>query len=61
MLGQLRLDAVGDETTLTAGQGLLEPAFDAPVRDGQFFDAPFLEVLLELAVGDGRHLLLRRQ
>ena len=61
MLGQLRFDAIADEPPLTAGQRLLEQALDASLGDRQLFDAALLEVLLELAVGDGRHLLLDRQ
>ena len=61
VLGQLRFDAVGDELALAAGQRRLEGALDAAVGDGDGFDAPGLQVFLELAVGNGRHLLLHRQ
>ena len=61
VLGQLRLDAVTDEASLPAGQRLLEGAFDTSLGDRQLVDAPILEVLLELAVGDRRHFLLCRQ
>src|SRR5690606_5936314 len=61
VLGQLRLDTVGDKTPLTAGQRLLERALDAPLGYRQLIDAPLFQVLLELAVGNGRHFLPDRQ
>ncbi len=60
LLGDLRIDAGGNELRLAAGKGLLEAPLHELVRDGHLGDPALAQILLEFAIGDGRDLLAGR-